>query len=310
MDNFDNFKLHIPQLWDKDWNEAISHAEGISKEILKVQFNSTQLLKRIDDLNLTPERLSWTTLWTRVFSSLEAALLAISKNSDYTLKIVSRAVFEDSLHGRMLLEPGQNNLDIHDKLCAYATWCLWNDRQVINEILDNLDKIWASSPTDDIALNPEVRSAFESIFGRLNLQSKQELIWQKQKQRERAEEALKRMNSWIQHPKLEPWLERIRNLKKRKIRPSFYSLLDEKTSNVKKLVEDEYSDIDFGYILFKESSNLIHGSTIEQLFVHGDSIITPRITGISEETDSSADFICGTCRSLIVILYLIQQELW
>lgn len=308
MDSFGDFKLNIPQLWDKEWNEAISDAEGVSKEILKVQFGSTQLLKRIDDFTLTPERLAWTTLWTRVFSSLEAALLAVNKNSEYSLKIISRAVFEDSLHGQMLLEHEQIDLDVQDKLCAYVTWCLWNDRQVVTEKLDNLDKIWASSPTDDIALNPAMRSAFECLFGTLNLQSKQEIIWQKQKQRERAEKALKRINNWMEHSKLQPWLERIRNLKKKRKRLSFYSLLDENTSNVRMRVEN--SDIDFGYILFKESSNLIHGSTIEQLITHSDSSITPRFTGFSQETDSSANYICGTCRSLIVLLYLIQKELW
>ncbi|HUW49015.1 MAG TPA: hypothetical protein VMW36_09775 [Patescibacteria group bacterium] len=308
MANFGDFKLNIPQLWEKDWDEAISDAEGISKEILKVQFGAARLLKGIDDFTLTPERLAWTTLWTRLFSSLEAALLAVNKNSEYTLRIISRAVFEDSLHGQMLLEHDQDDWDVNDKLCAYVAWCLWNDRQVFTEVLDNLDKIWSSSPTNDIALNPKMRNAFESVFGKLNLQSEHKLAWEKQKQKERAEETLERIKSWMEHPKLQPWLKRIKYLKKNRIRPSFYSLLDENTNNVRKRAED--SDIDFGYVLFKESSNLIHGSTIEQLLVHSDSSITPRFTGFSQETASSADYICGTCRSLTVLLYLIQKELW
>ena len=155
MNYFEGFKLYIPELWTKEWDVVISDAEGISKEILKVQYHAAQFLEQIDDFKVTPEKLAWLAFWTRIFSSLEAVLLALANDSEYILRIISRAVFEDSLHAQLLLKESSPSVtNISDRLSAYAAWCLWNDRKVYQDILSNLEGIWSSSPVNDIATRP------------------------------------------------------------------------------------------------------------------------------------------------------------
>ena len=304
MDYYSSYKLNIPELWEKDWEGAISNADGVGKEILKFQFKLAQLLKNINDFSLTPERLAWITLWTRVFSSLEAALLSINSNCIYNLKIISRAIFEDSLHFQMIIEQKQNNNNTQSKLCAYVAWCLWKDKKVIKDILNNLDDIWSSSFVNKIASDPENHEAYEKIFGKLNLQSEQELIWQKNYHKKMAEEKLLQIENWMEHIKISPWIEKIESHRIK----SFYSLLDKESQNVYQRLKDY--GIGFGYATFMESSSILHGSTIEQFIFRNKSHITPKFTGFPEETDSVTKYICESCSSSILVLYFIHKQLW
>lgn len=159
-------------------------------------------------------------------------------------------------------------------------------------------------------LDPILRNAYESVYGSLFVQSKQELDLQKQRQKDIAEQALQRINNWLSNPKLIPWIEKIKELKRKGIKLSFYSLIDERVSDARKYLENLDDNCGYGYLLFKEASNLIHGSTIEQLVVRGDTLISPKFTGGVEESELIAEYICSSSKGMLAILSLIQKDLW
>lgn len=304
MENYYDFKLRIPPLWEKEWDEVISKAEGINKEILKLQLELSQLLKKINDFDATPERLAWIVLWTRIFSSLEATISAVNINSFYSLELINRAVFEDDLRYKIFFENMKSGVSITDLLRAFFAWGLWNDRKIIEDNIKYIDKIWDPNPVEEIAIDSNRCNIYEKLYGPLNLQSRQELQWEKNKAIKNMNNELMRITYWMNRSEIKPWLDKIENLKPK----TFYSLFNKDKINVYKYLEN--TELDFGYSMYMKGSHFIHGSTIEQFITYCDSEIYPKFTGLSNEVDDDAKNTCSSFRTGIIFLYFAQKELW
>jgi hypothetical protein len=89
---------------------------------------------------------------------------------------------------------------------------------------------------------------------------------------------------------------------------TFFALFDESEETVASHLRQ--SDMRFAYALYKEGSLFIHGSTIDQLFCFEDDTVTPLLVGADDAVASTADSVGSSSNNTMVLLYMIQKELW
>lgn len=332
MTTLNLFKLEIPKLWEKEWSEAIHEAGEVEKELLIFQFRGVNLLKSIDVYQATPERLAWLSFWTKTFSSLDGAIIAQAKNSEFVLQALWRIVLELWLQITTILEP---ILEFHnpekspnisanteqeawdqvlDRLIAYTAWCLLNDIRLYNELIQNhnLEAVWNPNPAREIAKNPDNRKAFEAIFGPLKVEiDLDKLKQERNKQEEMAKEAIHRLEAWLEHPRLKLWYEKLNqvNNKKKRNPASFYALFDKNDEKTRQKLKS--LGMEFAYLSYKADSMLIHGSTIDQLLlVFDENKLMPKFVGSDNRVKISASSIGSMCNSIFVGLCLMQKLVW
>jgi hypothetical protein len=301
-------KLNVPRLWEHDWETAIHAATGAESFLLNVEGRAAHLLKFIDDPSLNFERLAWVNLWTKSFSILEGARAAVHQESQYLLEILSRTSFELQLHVLTASEA-----DPVDRLRAYATWCLWNDRCFQKEFLDGrtLGGLWNPQPAKEIVNDPGARATYERLFGPLDIETDPKELRKGRFRQQNAEQfRLHRLESWLGHPDLRASRDRLASLTggDEKKQVSFFALFNESERSVAQRLRS--LEMRFLYLAYVKGSMFVHGSTLEHLFVMDEQSVTPRFTGARESVEDHAQFIGHACNTVLVQLRPMQTRLW
>ncbi len=328
--DIEQFTLYIPKLWEKDWAGAIDMAAGAQKEILVYQARAANLLKNITDRQATFEKLAWLTMWTKAFTIADSLHGTLDRNSQYILEIISRVSFEQMLHIHTIIQPfhayhDNTNIpvpaakkkawtEVMGRMQAYTAWCLWNDKLHHEELLDfrTLRGIWDSQPAGKIARSQDERAKYEAIFGELDIEADDRVLKKgRLEQQDRGQHNLHRLNTWLTHPQLTPWVKKIERLSGRRTgkQPvSFFSLFNESEESVCRRLSS--MGIRFMYISYIQGSLFIHGSTMDQILMFRDGLFTPQFPGNSEEVESSASYVASLCNNIIVLLSVLQSHLW
>lgn len=327
MVSMDDLTLKIPELWKTDWKEIVDDSEGSAKQLLTFMARGAYLLKDINDLSVTPERLAWLSIWSKTYSVLSSALTALNRNSGYLLMILSRIATEMLLHTSAIMkkilsidELRSSNYrtkilatseveawkDVEESLCAYAAWGLWNDWQLTREILDpkNLDQAWDPNPVHEIVKDPHERQAFEAIFGPLEVETKNELLVHRRNQEQILRKKEKRIQYWLSHQRLTIWFDKLQNEKDL----SFLELVDENEKTIRRQMKK--FGIGFGYSLYREATMVVHGSTLEQFYHVSGTHLTPLVVKLKENAESKALNVAGNCNLILVSLYRMRERLW
>ena len=65
--NYDikNYSFVFPNFSEDDWIERINETDGFNKSLLITQIRLLNLIKSINDKQVTPARLAWVNLWTK-----------------------------------------------------------------------------------------------------------------------------------------------------------------------------------------------------------------------------------------------------
>jgi len=327
--DLEQLDLSIPCLWERDWNAAISNASGIEKNLLIIQNRAANLLNHINDKNVTFARIAWLNLWTKTFATLDGVFCAFPKNSLYVLRMLGRASFEQMLHARSIIEPilkiyggletseekiieqnllkssGEKTLK---RLEAYTAWCIWND-SLFYEQFDNqiLDAVWDAKPADQIYRDSKGLEAYEAIYGRLKLvMDERELKNGRMQQQNEGQHRLHRNRTWLNHPDLKSWHEKLAKAKDKWI--TFFTLVGESKTTVKNSLRD--FELSFAYPVYSEGSMAIHGSSIEQFLHLGNESVMPRFIGTDDEVCEKAEEVGIYCNQVIVILDILIKLLW
>lgn len=333
MSTFENYRLIIPRLWEKDWSKAIAEADRADRQLLVCQARAGNLLKEITDLTATPERLAWLSLWVKGFALLDGARAALVRQSEYTLRVLERIAFETDLHVHAIIEPvvvlqklekgpgGRTTVSdgakqdawrsVIDRMRAYTTWCLWGDRDFYEYLLrrKTQDGIWDPSPARAIAGDPEERAAFEVLFGPLPVHNKHELERDQAKQQKDAKFALRRIGDWLDDPRMAPWAARLRQLPEPERRSaSFFSILNESETSISARLGQ--MEMRFAYVEYLRASLLAHGRTLDEMFIMGSDAISPAFVGREEASEQLALSLGNSCSRVCLFLYLLQKHLW
>jgi hypothetical protein len=316
-----SFTFVIPEFSEEDWREAVEGADGIEKLLLATQSQTVSLVKLIKDIAVTPARLAWVNLWTRCFSLIDGAYVAMSGNSTFAMEVLERIAIETFMHIHTIVEPiaksGRNGEEmVIDRLNAYSAWTLGEDmRSAINLSQESsLNMVWDPSPARDIKNNPEKREAHEALFGEITIETDPDSL-KAGRQQQQAEliTLQRRLGAWLSHSDLARWKKKVRMIETDPKRPkrmpvSFFELfnIDEKT-----MAKKMYGcGLGLGYIRYQQTSMLIHGTTIEQMNLTLADKIVPKIRARKDEVESSAESIRSSCNRTILYLAMTAKLLW
>lgn len=330
--DIESYSIKIPELFNKDWEKAISEADGIYKELTICQARAANLLKNINDSKATFERISWISIWTKVFAINDAIFSAVNRNSKYLIEILTRVSFEQMLQGYTICDPILKNFENDetangvkskphnevvaweetvDRLKAYTAWCLWNDKQYFEELLQfkTQNGIFDIHPAVDIANDPVKLTCYESIFGILDAETDYRKV-KKERLRfqDNAQRNLVRIKSWLNDRELSRWKEVISTKQKNNPVVSFFSLFNESEYSIAKRLKG--MDVRWMYASYKRGSMFIHGSSIENTLHFHNGIFTPLFIETDESVKQSADWITSICNLTIMLLYILSKQLW
>jgi hypothetical protein len=328
--DLERMTFHIPNLWDRNWAEAIESAEEPEKAILFIQRRAVLILKEIEHFQVTFARLAWLNIWSKTFSALDGTLCSLAKDSIYLLRILTRTTLELELHLHMIMQPvldlceqRQGSVPAQSKkekkaasinrLEAYASWCIWNDRCHYKQIVEpgTSEVVWDPEPSLKIVNDPDALVVHEAIFGKLDVETnKMELKKGRLIQQDVGYHRIRRLETWLNHPVLASWHEKLKSLAGRKEKNfvTFFSLVGEASMGVPKGMEN--LEIPFAYPVYNEGSLAIHGSTLDQFLHLGETEITPLLLGQPDEISSVASQIGQMCNRIIVGLFLLQTRVW
>ena len=324
MISFDmkSFSFVLPEFIESEWREAIDSAEAFSRELLIKKAQTMSLVKEIKDNDVTPAKLVWINLWTKCISILDGVQSAYSGNSVFLLEVLERISTETFMHINTICEPlmksgiSHSRETVIDRLNAYAAWTLGEDIRYTKTIShkSSLDMVWDPNPARGIKYHPKKRAAYEALFGEIIIDTDPiSLKAGRKRQEEDLRNCHKRLDAWLKHPDLARWKERIRILehssepgKRRSV--TFFELFNitEKSLGTKM----NQIGLGIGYLRYKQSSMLIHGSTIEQMNLTFSDKIIPRTGYDKDEVELSADLVCSNCHRTVLYLKIMAKHLW
>ncbi len=313
-----SFSFLIPEFVESDWRKAIEEVEGFERELLICRGRVMCLYTSIKDQQVTPALLAWTNLWSKCLSILDGAQSAWSGNSSFTLDILNRIATENWLHVYTIFERDKTSASndkerMHGRLCAYTAWALTEDQQLNWELSKKqmLDMAWDPKPAQSIKYNPEALAFYEKYLGEMTTDTDSvSLRSAREKQEKQLRHERDRLNTWLLHSDLRKWTKKIGDLKKEMNQQfvPFFALFNIEEKNIGKKMRK--AGFGLGYYCYRQSSALIHGSSIEQLNLTTDDKIIPKTFIRDNGLDAKADTILVSCNNTILLLAWIKKMVW
>jgi len=328
MPRFKQFVLRVPPLDEKAWDKEAAAAKGIEKQLLILQSKAARLLQGINDFNASPERVAWLSMWTKAFAALDGGRIALIGRSEYLLNIISRIIFEGTLHGETILEPAAPLLKnwspqkktllakaedsdlLIQRLRAYTAWCLWNDQLFYKELQSyrTLDGVWNPEPALQMASDKNKLTALEEILGLDNAAvNKWELKKGRSRIKKHLQEKLKIIEDLLADPLIAEWQKKLQRTQEIGTLP-FFALFAESDRSVLKHLKG--MDLRFAYPIYMQGSMLIHGSTIDQLLHIEENKISPIVASTERACELAAFSIHNSCDYILILLDFLQNFLW
>jgi hypothetical protein len=262
--------------------------------------------------------------------ALESAMPAFEEGLNWVLLTTSRSTFEWNLHAYVLIEPIFDLIDLEksahkvvvssrsreyshkitvDRLRAYAAWCLWSDKVLYSDLIHPkaLAYIWNSNPAKKILANEKDKKGYEHFFGRLEIETDEEKLNQGRKKMEHLCRNKKaQIDKWLQDPQLKSWSDKILELsRKNKGAVSFFKLFDPEATVLKRLKKLGERSL---YLQYSKSSMALHGSSMEQFILIGDSVVAPKLQMAKQADETLFEQIISDCNRLLVLLGMINHR--
>ena len=330
MPPLNDFELHLPQLpTEEEWIKAISELEGRKKKAAIVRAKGYNLLADFQEPKATFERIGWLNLWTKAMVALESAMSAFQEGLDWVLQTTSRSTFEWVLHSYVLIEPIFDLIELEksehkvvvssrsreyshritvERLRAYAAWCLWSDKVFYSDLIHpkTLADVWDPNPAKKILANEKNKEGYERFFGRLEAETNEEKLNKGRKEMERLYRNKRaRIDKWLQDPQLKSWSDKILELsRKKKGAVSYFNLFDPDATVSKRLKK---LGLRFGYVQYSKSSMALHGSSMEQFIIIGDSEVIPKLKMANQADETLFETVISDCNHLFVLLGMINH---
>ncbi len=333
MSPVNDFDLILPPIpSEAQWVAIINELHGCQKDAAILRAKGYNLLKEFEEPKATFERLGWLTLWSKTITALESAISAFQFGSDWILQTISRSTFEWVLHSLVILEPSadlisfeessnfkvsvskerqdDSNRETVNRLRAYAAWCLWADRDYYDECIHpkTLADGWSGNPAKDILADKESLQQYVNLFGTQVFEaetSEAKLLQGKRNMEKFYADKKERVARLLKDPQLKVWTDRLQDLQRRnKGSVSFFNLFDSEASVPKTLKKH---GLRFAYMNYLKSSMALHGSTMEQFILFGDSSVSPRLEAIKQSDETLFKSIVADCNQIFVLLGAIDH---
>jgi hypothetical protein len=332
MSRIGEYTIQVPAFGDFDWGEALAEADGVEKDLMLNQIRLVKQLESVPPLKATPERLAWLGFSARAFQILNAARGALSHDSEFGMSAAHRSSFEVALQMQVIMEPvsvlakasrsAQTHvaatawerewLEAVKRLRAYAAWCLLHDSDYWRFVLSRgvLDDIWDGGAERDIVQDPKHLAFHEKMFGPLDLMNEHELVRERQQMEEEARAALERISGWLGEPGLVEWRDKCRAMSDGNNRrvPEFFALFDESAQSIGARLRNQ--ELRFAYGPYMHESMLLHGSSLDALFVRQATAIAPRLVDVGDKLEGLARGVAADCARVLLCLELVRGRVW
>lgn len=336
MSSFEDyfFKIPISKNYESDWNELIENSDDDIKLLRIFQSRVCLLVNDLTDLSVTPERIAWFSIWTRTFQILDSVII-MGENLffDYPLDILSRVAIEAELQILSIFEP----LNIHykfsdpsfpfptriskgseenawnkvlERLCAYSAYCLYNDKQGLNEKIQpkHMNAVWDPKPVNDIISKPETYKQHTALFGplesQIDIHTNIELEKMKEKQSNYYKNQIERITLWLNHPDLKFWHQKL----KKNPTMNFFTLISTEEIKMRRLLKN--MNLEMGILSYGDQSRLIHNSTLESFYSVNDNLVIMKIIQDENKIKRDAFSIANSCNIMGFFLSLFKSRLW
>lgn len=320
--SFEELTLVIPQLWDKPWPELVEDAEGPERDLIAAQARYARLLKGIQPSPVTPEKLAWLALWSRLYGCLSGCIGTAQWEARFPAGVLARVAFEASLHLQAVMIPvldaaETRKLDeadwmtVRERLRAYLTWSLRGDEalyrhvsseRILNEAFDRRGE------RDFINVLGESREAWEHLTGQhLEVVSDQEALFDRSKAAARFRKERDRLARWLADSRLKPWYRRLRELEQQTRGNVSLFLFLGVGDSVPAFLRSRGSGV--GYFEYLQGSAAIHGSSFEAAMLTTSEVIAPDFGNLTGEYQRVVDRILSNVGLHALLLELLSGHL-
>lgn len=334
MSLISSYSIDFPLKWDQsEWERRIQAEENTDlQQILIYQAKHIHLINDVVPSKANPERLGWLSLWNKSFVALEGVVSAMSRSSHHVIQLLYRSSFEARLHLMSIVDviedhvnenthEGSQSTDtvvaesIIDRLRAYLSWCIWNDKSYLagHTRDDHLREAYDPKPAEEILSNDKMKRFHEMNFGDISIETNPTILAQQMvAHKEQASKDINRLDSWLNDEELVKWRKKIEELSATKrFRHGaipFYALLDLTEGSVRLKLKS--LGLAFAYLCYQEGSMISHGSSFEKSMIVDENNITPKFCGTSEDVNNGALDVGSNCNYIYVILSAIKPYLW
>ncbi len=307
--------------------------DGVLKKAKSVGIRGYRLLSKVAETKATPERLAWLNLMTQSVTAVNAGISAFESCSNWTLKVVQRAVFEWELitiaisgnfelldntrpsQGNPIIFPQefrerQSRISCVDRLRAYTAFCLWSDRDYYRKRISGRNMQRAFTEERSPTLGPELEAKEVGLFfGSSSETDQEDLDRRRVIEQDAIQNEIARIDQWLVDPTLQPWTEKLSRLAEQQKGPmSYWQLID-----VGRSVSEELQNLDlhYAYSIYMKGSMALHGSTFEQFLDISteNTFVFPKIMIDEEQHDTELDFIASSCNVMMVLLASMDQKI-
>lgn len=319
---FESLELLVPELWDKPWAEWVTETEGIDRDFLTAEAVYAHMLRAVGAKPVTPEKVAWLTIWSRLFNTLAGARGAKDVQSNMSILALARVAYEVSLHVEAIGLPALTTAEsgalteetweaVRDRLRAYCAWTLRGDER----LHERLAKPWHLHAAHDRQLEREFIhdlgdsvGKWEAMSGqKLELVSKQEEAQDRRRAQDRFQSELKRIRKWLSDDRLKPWRDKLDQLERNERGTvSFFQLVGAGTS-----VSDflKQRGMSIGYFEYLRGSAVVHGSSMGSVMAAREGFITPDFADLEDDAVRSAGHVISRCRIIAVLLQIMASHL-
>jgi hypothetical protein len=332
LTEFDLTPVNIPDIEEARANVSQMN-DGVLKRAKIVALRGYLLLSKVTEEKATSERLAWLNLVTQSITAVNAGITAFESRSNWTLKVIQRAVFEwelitigisgnfelldtsNSSQGNPIIFPqefreSQSHRTCVARLRAYTAFCLWSDRDYYKKRISGRNM--QRSYTEELypTFGPELEARrVDLFFDRSSETDQADLDERRVKAEGEIQKEIDRIGQWLADPTLQKWTEKLSRFAEQKKGPmSYWELID-----VGRSVPGELQNLDlhYAYSIYMKGSMALHGSTFDQFLEISteNTFVFPKIMIDDEQHESELDFIVSSCNVMMVLLASIDQKI-
>lgn len=333
MTELEGLNLYVPPMWERgdEWQEVYAAAGDLERPLIKTLGRLGKLLREVEEGTTTPLNLAWLSLWTKVFHCCDGARGALQRQTLYTARILRRVIFETSLHLGTIIQPLIESAGgevtkgrigdlarnesvakkrVRDRLEAYAAWCIHGDLEYWRVVSDerNLRGVYDPAPREELleAFGDE-REAWEDLLGKVNDPPPEGAEVELEKTRRNVRARIEKLKTWLRHPRLQEWGEKLNRLRADNDRPpTFFELFDEREWSVGRRLNAMGTG--FGYLEWKRGSQAMHGDTLELALRLVGPFGTPLVGAGEEEMEHEMSTISSSAQWSALALYMIRPS--
>lgn len=224
---------------------------------------------------VVPESLGWLALWNRTVAVADANHAACHGGSSYGLQVLWRAAFEIQYHLLVISDPGrirwpegsddevpESAMTANDRLCAYVAYGLSNDARQFGLLTQSwlLRALWDEGDEPPSAEQQVFRKLAQHVLGEEE-QAAGDSRSARSQNRRWANAQKKRIDAWLEHPRLARWATVIKGINGGRGPGTFYGVLNPRRDS---LGQDTFrTPLAIATPEYSRVSSLFHGSTIE-----------------------------------------------